>query len=132
MLPNRVEFPLSETMNMAQNAPDMFHDAQRLLKIERWARRFAWLAFIFFLLNLLGLGMTLVNVFFDSEAFAGLESLDNIWFKSNVVIMGFRAILGSAAAYFLLQGLSKIIRYLLNLKNLALKRYQSRKSLRPL
>lgn len=122
---------MSETMNMAQNAPDMFHDAQRLLKIERWARRFAWLAFIFFLLNLLGLGMTLVNVFFDSEAFAGLESLDNIWFKSNVVIMGFRAILGSAAAYFLLQGLSKIIRYLLNLKNLALKRYQSRKSLRP-
>ncbi len=115
-------------MNMNKNALDLFYDAQKLHKIARWTRRFASLMILGIIFTLLGFGGALYTMLSNSTAYAVLSGIENFWLKSNVVVEGIYAILNFVALYLLLQGLSKIIRYLLNLKTLALNRYQARKT----
>jgi hypothetical protein len=120
-------------INMDQKASIMLHDAQKLIKIERWARRFAWLTLVWLILSLLSFVLVFENALSSVEGFDLLEAfyvfseVVNLWDKSRILVSTIDAIFGFLAIYLLLQGLSKIIHYLLNLKSLALKRYTLRK-----
>ncbi len=120
---------MPEKMNfMAENASIMLHDAQKLVKIERWLRFFAGLVFVIFWLTLLDVGITLINLFIASQTLVGWQERDNIWIKSNYAFTNVRGLIELLVLYFLFLGLSKLIRYLLNLKTLALNRYHARKT----
>ena len=113
---------------MDQVVSDMRYDVQKLSKIERWTRRFASLMLLSIILSSLGFVGNLYSMLSNSAAYAVLEGTETFWLKSDVVGEGIYAILKFVVLYLLLQGLSKIIRYLLNLKTLAFNRSLARKT----
>lgn len=115
---------------MDKSALDLFFDAQKLHTIERWTRRFASLMLlniILVVLSFLAAIYNMYNMYVNLPWAVGPDVNEKLWLKSNTVLDGLILFFTFTALYLLLQGLSKIIRYILNLKTLAYNRYHARK-----
>ena len=94
----------------------MYHNELHLLGIERWARRLAWYYLILSLLNALASAYYSVAVWVNPERM-GLFVENNVWNKLLTVFATFENVFSFVFYYLLLQGIVKLIRYLLAMKN---------------
>jgi len=94
----------------------VYHDKLYLLKIERWARRFAWYFLAGLVLGMFSLVYKGIAIFVNPESMGLLGKYANIWVKLLIIFGSAKAIFVNFSIYLLLQAISKTIRYLLALK----------------
>ena len=99
----------------------MRHDPSQLIKIESRARVFATYVLIGGVLLLISAGYSIARVFFSPTALDSSE-INNTWIQSITVVNYLQVILGVVITFISLLAVSRIIRFVWMLKNLALRR----------
>ena len=88
----------------------------RLRKIERWARWLSWYYLVTGILGIFSMIYTSIFVFVDPESMGLIGGMNDIWIKLIQVFGNIRSLLVTLFIFLFLQGISRMIRYLLATK----------------
>ncbi len=99
----------------------MHHNRARLLKLERWTRIISWLFLAGVALGVVGLIVIGVNLYFNPQAYEAFNPQNTFLFPTSLVLKNLTSLVRNLFYFLLFSGLSQTIRYLLKMKDSAVK-----------
>ena len=96
----------------------MYHDKMRLLNFAKWFNRISWVAFGFCLLFLPFALYNIVKIIAPNEIYDFFPRTNTIWVKAHQISLNIDAVVTFGFAFVLFRILTKVIYFLLSLKDI--------------
>ena len=99
----------------------MHHNRARILILERWTGIISWYFLAGVALGVVGLIVTGVNLYFNPQAYEAFNPRNIFLFPASLVLNNLTSLVRNLFYFILFSGLSQIIRYLMKMKDSAIK-----------